>query len=246
MKKTKMTAQMTEKTTDATNEAGAMSQPTLTNEQVEALSNEYVGKLNKMSEKEASHWVETGRLVDEFIRKAAPDGKPKKDLYKELAKHRDAAFKAQQLRNHHQSFRLFIELGGKEGAPDLPSTFYISVLPQRLTITKKLELLKRAQAENMSVSDLKAVVAESAPKKAVKVDPELTTVEHEVVCLRTRAKNLYNDLLQLFQRTQNTPQAAALQAELKDSLKPLLDFNDAFLSDTDAAVKSVTSMDTAA
>lgn len=190
-------------------------------QQVADLTKEYVEKLNKVGATEVTAWTEQGRLVSEFIKKIAPDGKPKRDPYKMLANHPDSAHQAQQLRNYHQSYTLYQELGGKEGAPKLPMTFFIAVIPKHITITQKSALLKQAQEENLSVSEHKKRVAQVSGKKTA--DPKLSPLANELQKFEEHAQKLFADFSSLIDAGWKSKHPDEVIASIGKALKPLID-----------------------
>ena len=218
------------------NESEVETPPELTVQQVQALTSEYVAKLNQVGDGEAMAWVSLGGLIHEFLKRVAPDGMPKKNYYNVLAEDPNLAYSAQQLRYYAQAHKLYQELGGSTGAPKLPMTFFICVLPKRVTIHKKRELLKRAVDEKLSVSEFKAVVAVAARKKNAKPFPEPTTLAEELRQFAARAQALYADFVSLHDEAALAKSRAEIQATIQKALQPLFDFATAHAYLTDNKV----------
>lgn len=185
---------------------------------------EYVAKLTKVAENEVMGFVNAGRLIAEYVQKIAPDGKPKFDPYRALEADPNSHWKASQLRNYRQCYDLYNELNGKGGAPQLPMTFFVCVLPTKLNLFKKQELLKQAQDEKLSVSELKARVAMAVGKKPARPEAKPSTLEDELKKLETQTQALFAFLVSLHDMVMRSEAPAANQAKIRDSLKLLITF----------------------
>ena len=118
--------------------------------EIEILTNEYVGKLNERFEGDARLWIETGRIIAEYIDRI---GKSEGDAFKYLSQHPDILFTASHLRNYYAAFILH-EAMQKE-SPNVSFTHFITVLGHSLNLDSKIAFLMEAEEEGLSVSQLK-------------------------------------------------------------------------------------------
>ena len=131
--------------------------------QIEKLTTDTVAKLNVLEAKSITAWLEMGKLVHDYIYKLDPKGQFKTDPYKKLSEHPDSYHKSSQLRNYEACYKLWVEQGGKEGAPKVSMTHLIQVLPKKYNYAAKRALLLKAEKEKMSVSELKAHISKEIP-----------------------------------------------------------------------------------
>jgi len=212
------------KKNEAPNESEIETPPELSVKEIQTLTKLYVAKLNEVGEAEANAWVALGGLIFEYLKKISPADQPKKNYYKVLAEDPNLAYSAQQLRNYAQAHKLYQELGGLTGAPKLPMTFFILVLPKRLTIFKKRQLLNRAVADKLSVSEFKAVIAVAARINNAKPAPKPTSLAEELRQFEVRAQTLYVDFVSLHDEAAIAKNTAEIQSTIQKALQPLFDF----------------------
>jgi len=123
---------------------------------------EAVGQINAAATEGMLAWVKIGEAVNRYVEQVSPGGrKAKHDPYMMLEKHPQSIHQAGQLRNYEACYLLFIEFGGEKSAPKLPMTHFVQVLGRRLTKTVKQGLLNKALEQNLSVSELKALVKDA-------------------------------------------------------------------------------------
>ncbi|HPF99004.1 MAG TPA: hypothetical protein PLE77_02980 [Kiritimatiellia bacterium] len=198
--------------------------PNVSNTQVDLdqVTNTFVPRLNKAAGHMVEAWVEIGRLVRDYIYAIHPKGQPRQDPYRLLAAHPDCVFQDSQLRYYHACYELWLEMGGKEGAPKVSMTHFIMVLGRHINPMDKEELLRTAQKEHLSVSQFRQLVRQRFPKGQPIQDPPTSPIDWDKSCkvLKTQTNRLIDQLVSLFQ-LQAHP---SLPSDLRDRLSVLVTF----------------------
>lgn len=149
-----------EENIDMKNKECPVAKKELTEAEIASLTDNTVKVLNQLETSSVEGWIAMGKAVHDYIYSLHPKGQFKEDPYKKLSEHPDSVHRSSQLRNYEACYDLFVELGGKEGAPKVTMTHFIQILPRKINFEAKRKLLLKAEKEKMSVSDLKLHISE--------------------------------------------------------------------------------------
>lgn len=116
---------------------------------------------------EAGDKIQRGRIINEYVRWIQPDGRySKPNPFKLLAERKDLPWQASQLRAYRDTYLLWEQMGGKDGAPEVDVTTFGLVLSLGFEDAKKI--LDRAAKEKLTTRKVAELVkkAKGAGKAA--------------------------------------------------------------------------------
>ena len=117
--------------------------------------NTCVSKLNHLHKKDSALILEMGKLVHEFVLKVTKNRTIWVNAFKLLAEHEGCLLQEGQLRLQEGAYLLHQKMKAEGNATNLTVTHFATVLTNKLNFDAKVELLKKAEKHNWSVSQLK-------------------------------------------------------------------------------------------